>query len=108
LLERISLCWGLGYQMVDDLKDVLDSSAEAGKTVARDALLDRPNIAEAAGIPGAIERLTRFIRLGDKTLALLVQPKPSLRFLADLRSGLEAELIRVTERSCETAMGECA
>ena len=51
LLERIALYWGLGYQMVDDLKDVLGSAAEAGKTVARDALLDRPNIAAAMGIP---------------------------------------------------------
>jgi len=33
LLERIALYWGLGYQMVDDLKDVLGSAAQAGKTV---------------------------------------------------------------------------
>jgi len=108
LLERISMYWGLGYQMVDDLKDVLDSSAAAGKTVARDALLDHPNIAAAAGIPGAVERLTRCIRLGDRALGLLVASRPAMAFLGKLRNSLEGELIRVTERSCETGVGECA
>jgi geranylgeranyl pyrophosphate synthase len=108
LLERISLYWGLGYQMVDDLKDVLDSSAAAGKTVARDALLDRPNIAAAAGIPGAVERLTRCIHLGDRALGLLVASRPAMTFLGKLRSSLESELLRVTERSCETGVGERA
>ena len=59
LLERISACWGLSYQIVDDLKDVLQSRDEAGKTVARDILLDRPNIAAAIGVSGAVERLIR-------------------------------------------------
>lgn len=108
LLERISLYWGLGYQMVDDLKDVLDSSAAAGKTVARDALLDHPNIAAAAGISGAVERLMRCIRLGDRALGLLVVSRPAMAFLGKLRSSLESELVRVTERSCETGVGERA
>ncbi len=105
LLERISMYWGLGYQMVDDLKDVLGSSADAGKTVARDALLDRPNIAAAAGIPQAVERLTRFIHLGDRALRLLLKSRPAMSFLERLRGGLETELIRVTQNACETAAG---
>ena len=96
LFERIALYWGLGYQMVDDLKDVLDSAAEAGKTVARDLLLDRPNVASAMGIPGAVERLTRFIHLGDRTLSRLLQSRLSLSFLERLRINLEEELARVT------------
>jgi len=96
LLERIALYWGLGYQMVDDLKDVLESTAGAGKTVARDLLLDRPNAASAMGIPGAVARLTRFIDLGDKTLHRLLQSRLSLSFLEKLRSDLEEELARVT------------
>ena len=96
LLERIALYWGLGYQMVDDLKDVLDSAAEAGKTVARDLLLDRPNVASAMGIPGAVKRLTRFIDLGDRTLSRLLQSRLSLSFLERLRINLEEELVRVT------------
>jgi geranylgeranyl diphosphate synthase type II len=106
LLERIALCWGLGYQMVDDLKDVLDSAAEAGKTVAHDLLLDRPNVASAMGIPAAIERFTRFIHLGDRTLGLLLQLRPGLSFLGKLRSSLEEELVRVTENACAITLGE--
>jgi len=105
LLERIALYWGLGYQMVDDLKDVLESAAQAGKTVARDLLLDRPNVAAAMGIPGAIERFTRFIRLGDRTLGELLKLKPELLFMGRLRSNLEDELIRVTKNACELSMG---
>lgn len=70
ILERIALYWGPSYQIVDDLKDVLQSSAETGKTVSRDLLLDRPNIAlaigigdAAIGIGDAIERLARLIHL---------------------------------------------
>jgi geranylgeranyl pyrophosphate synthase len=106
LLERIALYWGLGYQMVDDLKDVLDSAAEAGKTVARDLLLDRPNVASAMGIPAAIGRFTRFIHLGDRTLHRLLQLRPGLSFLGKLRSDLEEELVRVTENACAITLGE--
>jgi geranylgeranyl diphosphate synthase type II len=96
LLERIALYWGLAYQMTDDLKDLLDSPAKAGKTVARDLLLDRPNAASAMGIPAAIERLIRFIDLGDRSLARLLQSRLGLSFLSKLRSSLEEELARIT------------
>jgi geranylgeranyl pyrophosphate synthase len=106
LLERIALYWGLGYQMVDDLKDVLGSAAQAGKTVARDLLLDRPNVASAMGIPCAVERLTRFIHLGDRTLHRLLQSRLGLSFLGKLRSDLEEELVRVTGNACVIPVGE--
>jgi geranylgeranyl pyrophosphate synthase len=106
LLERIALYWGLGYQMVDDLKDVLGSAAQAGKTVARDLLLDRPNVASAMGIPCAVERLTRFIHLGDRTLHRLLQSRLGLSFLGKLRSELEEELVRVTGNACVIPVGE--
>ncbi len=99
-IERIALCWGLSYQMVDDLKDVLENAAEAGKTVARDILLDRPNAALAMGISGAVNRLMRFIQLGDRTLHSLMKLNPALFFLEKLRSELEEELVRVTGNSC--------
>jgi geranylgeranyl pyrophosphate synthase len=105
LLERVALYWGLGYQMVDDLKDVLGSAAAAGKTVARDILLDRPNVAFAMGIPGTVLRLTRFIYLGDTTLHRLLKSRPGLSFLGKLRSDLEEELVRVTENVIEKTMG---
>jgi hypothetical protein len=91
--------------MVDDLKDVLGSAAAAGKTVARDILLDRPNVAFAMGIPGTVLRLTRFIYLGDTTLHRLLKSRPGLSFLGKLRSDLEEELVRVTENVIEKTMG---
>jgi geranylgeranyl pyrophosphate synthase len=106
LLERIALYWGLGYQVVDDLKDVLGSAADTGKTVARDLLLDRPNVASAMGVPAAVERLTRFIHLGDRTLHRLLQSRPGLAFLGKLRSDLEEELVRVTGNVLTMPVGE--
>jgi len=105
-LERVALYWGLSYQMVDDLKDVLQNVDETGKTSARDILLDRPNIATAIGIPATVERLTRFIHLGDRTLRSLLKARPGLSFLGKLRSDLQDELVKVTENACDTAVGE--
>lgn len=96
LLERIALFWGLGYQIVDDLKDVLQSSAESGKTAARDFELNRPNIALAIGIGPAVDRLTRLIDAGDATFARLLAVRPAMSFLGRLRNDLQSELIRVT------------
>ena len=101
MLERISACWGLSYQIVDDLKDVLQSPDDTGKTVARDILLDRPNIAAAIGVSGAVERLIRLLRVGDLTLRRLLARRPELSFLSSLRSELQGELTRVTENACE-------
>ena len=103
LLERIAVCWGLGYQTIDDLKDVLQSASESGKTGARDELLDRPNIASAVGICGAVERLERLMRSGDLTLHRLLVLRPALSFLSKLRSDLEGELRQVTDSACEMA-----
>ena len=99
LIERISLFWGLAYQIMDDLKDVLQSSAQSGKTAARDALLSRPNIAAVIGIRAAVQRLTRFIDLGDRVLSSLLSMKPELHFLNRLRGELQLELARVTRSS---------
>jgi geranylgeranyl pyrophosphate synthase len=103
LLERIAVCWGLGYQAIDDLKDVLQSSGETGKTAARDELLDRPNIASAIGVCAAVERLERLLRAGDLTLHRLLIHRPALSFLSKLRGDLEGELRQVTDSACEMA-----
>ncbi len=100
-LERMAMCWGLGYQMVDDLKDILQTSDESGKTAARDLHLDRPNIALAIGVPAAVARLTKLIQLGDRMLARLLLLRPALTFLTSLRSDLQYELDRVTDNACD-------
>ncbi len=101
LLERIATYWGLSYQIVDDLKDMHQSDQESGKTGARDVLLDRPNIASVIGTVGAVERLARLIHLGDRTLERLLVMRPALFFLRKLRSDLQEELVRVTEKCCD-------
>jgi geranylgeranyl diphosphate synthase, type II len=103
LLERLALSWGLSYQIVDDLKDLLQSSAETGKTGARDSSLDRPNLVLAIGVPAAVDRLTRLIQLGDRALQRLVGLRPALAFLEKLRNDLKIESVRVTQSACATA-----
>lgn len=98
LLERLSYCWGLNYQIADDLKDVLHSSEESGKTAARDLTLDRPNIALAVGKEAAAERSTRLLHAGDRTLHRLVALRPRLGFLKKMRESLQGDLNRVMEK----------
>ena len=95
------MCWGLGYQTVDDLKDILQTSTESGKTPSRDLQLDRPNIALAIGVPAAVARLIRLISLGDRMLTRLLVLRPALAFLTNLRTDLQSELSRVTVNACD-------
>jgi geranylgeranyl pyrophosphate synthase len=108
LLERIALFWGLSYQILDDLKDVLETSESSGKTAARDAALDRPNIALILGVPAALERLTRLIGLGERSLRRAVRTRPSLAFLAALRKDLEHKIGSITEITRTPEMQEQA
>lgn len=103
LLERIARFWGLSYQIVDDLKDLLQSPEQSGKTAARDLALDRPNIALAIGVAAAMERLERLMALGDASLRRLLARRPGLRFLAALRDALQEERVRLAQDACEGA-----
>ena len=98
-IERISIFWGLGYQILDDLKDVLQGSTPTGKTPARDASMNRPNIAAVIGISGSVRRLTRLIDLGDRAMRSLLVLRRELDFLKRLRCELQLELARVTRDS---------
>ena len=105
LLERIALFWGLSYQIVDDLKDVLQSSSESGKTPSRDLSLGRPNITLVLGVRGAAERLQRLIGLGDRMLERLIVLRPGVRFLENLREQLGKEALQLTESVFASAVG---
>ena len=59
-------------------------------------MLDRPNLASAIGVPAAFDRLRRHLALGDRTLARLLEARPGLAFLKDLRAALQEERIQVT------------
>lgn len=105
LLERISVYWGLSYQIADDLKDVLETSQHTGKTSSRDIMLDRSNLAVAIGVPGAVKRLRRLMGLGDRVLAQLLLWRPGVSFLEKLRGDLEEETARILQGVCEAATG---
>jgi geranylgeranyl pyrophosphate synthase len=70
-LRALCLYWGLAFQLVDDLRDVLSTSAVEGKTTGRDRALGRPNLVLALGLAAARARLVRLRHLADQTLARL-------------------------------------
>jgi geranylgeranyl diphosphate synthase, type II len=107
LLDRIAVCWGLTYQIVDDLKDVLHTSEESGKTHSRDVSLGRPNIALAIGIPAAVHRLSRLISIGDRLLQRLVTRRPGVAFLQELRVQLDAEATELIDSACLLSVSNC-
>lgn len=105
LLERLSLYWGLAYQAADDLKDILQSAAQSGKTSARDVLLDRPNIAASLGLEPTAQRLARLVRLGDQNLAMLLRKRPSLHFLAEFRNSLTSDIASLAQAEISPLRG---
>jgi len=108
LLDRIAVFWGLSYQIVDDLRDVLQTARESGKTPARDASLGRPNLALAAGVPEAEKRLRRLIGLGDRMFRQLTLLRPQFGFLAEFRAELAVEASQMTQPARAAEMGATA
>uniref|UniRef100_E6PXD2 Putative Farnesyltranstransferase n=1 Tax=mine drainage metagenome TaxID=410659 RepID=E6PXD2_9ZZZZ len=96
LLDRLAIVWGLAYQALDDLKDVLHAPGSAAKTAARDAHLGRPNIALAIGIPEAFVRVEQLMHYGDCTIASLIRKRESLIFLRGVRQQFEHEIDRLS------------
>lgn len=91
LLDRLAVLWGLAYQAVDDLRDVLHGLQEAGKTTARDTLLDRPNLAVSVGCYETFEHVRRLLRLSDRIVGKLQHAEPQLRFLDEVGARFERE-----------------
>lgn len=92
LLERLAMFWGLSYQILDDLKDVHAETLSTGKTGARDAALNRPNLALAIGAREALGRTQRLLGLADRTLVSLLHRAPGMEFLEGIRSRFQREL----------------
>jgi geranylgeranyl diphosphate synthase, type II len=95
LLERLAAFWGLGYQILDDLKDVFQQADCTGKTSARDRALNRPNLVLAIGAEQSLQRLERLMGLGDQILNRLMARLPSLAFLNELRGRFQQEIIGI-------------
>jgi len=91
-LERLSIYWGLAYQVSDDLKDVCSLAQDTGKSVRQDELKGRPNIAVCDGIPRAVNRMLHYVSRGDRVLERLVARREAWRFLSSMRTRFDHEL----------------
>ena len=91
-LERLSIYWGLAYQVSDDLKDVCSLVQKTGKTVRQDEEKGRPNVAVCDGVPSAVRRMTHYVTRGDAVLQRLVAKNPAWKFLAAMRVRFDSEL----------------
>jgi len=83
LVDRVSVAWGLAYQIADDFGD-LESGGSTGKTQGRDASRGHPNFVIAAGGEGASARLRRLLGLLDTSFRSLVALRPGWRALGPL------------------------
>lgn len=83
LVDRVSVAWGLAYQIADDFSD-LGSGAATGKTPGRDLGRGRPNFVIAAGRELASARLRRLLGLLDSSFQSLVALRPGWRTLGPL------------------------
>lgn len=67
-LRALAVYWAQLFQALDDVRDLLGSSLETGKTTGRDRALGRPNLAVALGLPATRARLARLERQIGRTL----------------------------------------
>lgn len=70
-LKALCVYWGLAFQALDDLGDLMRSSAQAGKCSGRDWMLTRPNLALAIGVTAARIRIERLARLAGQSVSRL-------------------------------------
>lgn len=84
-LEALCLYWGLAFQALDDLHDVLATSVEAGKTTGRDRALVRPNLAVTIGVPRTRSRIQRLLGQADRKVNQLVQARPAWSYLEEFQ-----------------------
>lgn len=90
-LEAIATAWGLSYQIMDDFHDLMLQQAETGKTVARDAALNRPNLPLVIGMEPALQRLIAWLDESRNLISDLVTAVPGFEALVRLQGVLESE-----------------
>jgi geranylgeranyl pyrophosphate synthase len=81
LLNRLATFWGMAYQIGDDIKDVLFTSGQSGKTANRDHEMGRPNMVLANGSRAAMAMTGRFLARANATIAQLPGEPSSWTFL---------------------------
>lgn len=98
-LDRLARDWGLAYQLLDDVKDVVSTGAAAGKTTQRDGTLGRPNLLAGVGKRAARARLTALLdRAQERIQAVASGPRGAAWAALDkVQSLLETEQKRLCE-----------
>lgn len=94
-LERLAVAWGHAYQIVDDFRDGTMGAKRTGKTMARDAVLGRPNLPRAAGQEAALARARAELERAGVALADLAVSGTVPVALARLFAGLEREVAEI-------------
>ena len=84
-LEVLCMYWGLAFQALDDLHDVLATSVNAGKTTGRDRALIRPNLAVTLGVPPARARIQRLLTQASRKLEQLVRMRSEWSYLEEFQ-----------------------
>jgi len=87
-LRRLSVCWGLSYQAIDDLGDVLLSTQTSGKSTGRDRELGRPNVAWEMGFARSGRYLDRLAAVAQASLDSLLRKNRRLEFLGGFQAAL--------------------
>jgi geranylgeranyl diphosphate synthase type II len=87
---------GEAYQVADDIRDAVASTAELGKPVGRDAALGRPSAVASLGLGGAVGRLADLVTAAKDS----VPPCPGA---PDLRAIIDAEATRLMPRKAVPA-----
>lgn len=85
-LKALCVHWGLAFQAMDDLADLLRGEHETGKTGGRDRALARPNLALALGAPAARGRVGRLSRLASAALVRLEACSPRWTYLRSFQA----------------------
>lgn len=99
-LKALCVYWGLAFQGMDDLIDLMKNQAEAGKTTGRDRLLARPNLALAMGAAPARRRVERLARLAEAATERLAARGRRWDYL----KRFQAECFTVARKRAEAAL----
>ncbi len=102
-LESLAMYWGLAFQALDDVQDLLATPANAGKTTGRDRALTRPNLAVALGVPATLRRISRLVGQAERTLQELVALRPTWSYLDQFQHFFAEAAAPVTGKSAIAA-----
>lgn len=101
-LKRLCVYWGLAFQAMDDLGDVLHRGDSAGKSSGRDRALARPNLALVLGLRGARARVSRLAALAGAAADRLAARGSRWDYLARFHAECFAPAWRVAYAATES------